>query len=85
MTIGQHGAMAAITVRDVPDEVRHELAARAARVGCSLEEYVRDRLVELASWPSTDDAITRARDRVRVTGTLLSAADIVAARDEDRR
>ena len=36
----------AITIRDVPDEVRDELAARAARSGQSLQEYLRAVLVE---------------------------------------
>ena len=31
----------AITIRDVPDETRDELAARAARAGKSLQEYLR--------------------------------------------
>lgn len=37
--------MVAVTVRDVPDEVRDELAARAARAGKSLQEYLRALLV----------------------------------------
>jgi len=40
-----------ITIRDVPDETRDELAARAALTGRSLQEYLRTRLVELARWP----------------------------------
>jgi hypothetical protein len=34
-----------ITIRDVPDETRDELAARAALSGRSLQEYLRARLV----------------------------------------
>src|SRR5581483_6742011 len=45
----QHNAcMASITIRDVPDETRDELAARAARSGRWLQEYLRAQLVELA-------------------------------------
>lgn len=77
--------MAAITVRNVPDEVRDELAARAARSGRSLQEYLLSQLVEMASQPSMDEVIARARARVRATGTQLSVADILAARDADRR
>ena len=33
--------MASITIRDVPIEARDELAARAARSGRSLHEYLR--------------------------------------------
>lgn len=75
----------AITVRGVPDEVRDELAARAARSGRSLQEFLLAQLVEIASRPSLDEVITRARARVLATGTRLDPADIVAARDADRR
>jgi len=77
--------MASITIRDVPDETRAELAARAARSGRSMQEYVRLKLVELAGTPDRAEVIARARRRVARTGTRLSAEEIVAARDEDRR
>ncbi len=77
--------MAAITVRNVPDEVRDELAARAARSGRSLQEYLLHQLVEIASQPSLDEVISRARARVAATRTRLDVADILAARDADRR
>ena len=75
----------AITVRDVPDEVRDELAARAARGGKSLQEYLRGMLVEAAARPPVDDVIARARSRVDTTGSRVDAASILAARDADRR
>jgi hypothetical protein len=75
----------AITVRDVPDEVRDELAARAARAGKSLQEYLRGMLVESASRPPVDDVIARARARVAATGVRVDAESILAARDADRR
>lgn len=77
--------MAAITVRNVPDEVRDELAARAARSGRSLQEYLLHQFIEMASQPTLDEVIARARARVAATQTLLDPADIVAARDADRR
>lgn len=75
----------AITVRDVPDEVRDELAGRAARAGQSLQEYLRGMLIETAARPSVDDVIARARARVGTTGVRVDAASILAARDADRR
>jgi antitoxin FitA len=36
----------AITIRNVPEEVRDELAARAARSGRSLQEYLAGLLTE---------------------------------------
>jgi len=75
----------AITVRDVPDQVRDELAARAARAGMSLQEYLRRMLVESAARPSVGDVIARARGRVNATGVRVDAKSILAARDADRR
>lgn len=77
--------MAAITVRNVPDEVRDELAARAARSGRSMQEYLLKQLIEIASQPSLDEVIARARARVAATRTRLNPADLIAARDADRR
>lgn len=75
----------AMTIRDVPDEVRDELASRAARAGKSLQEYVRGMLIDTASRPPVDDVIARARARVGVTGAQVDASAILAARDADRR
>ncbi len=75
----------AITVRDMPDEVRDVLAARAARAGKSMQEYVRGMLVETAARPSVDEVIARARARVDATGARADADSILAAREVDRR
>lgn len=75
----------AITVRDVPDDVRDELAARAARAGQSLQEYLRAMLVESAARPPAADVIARARARVAATGSRVAGESILAARDADRR
>jgi plasmid stability protein len=75
----------AITIRDVPDEIRDELAARAARAGKSLQEYVRGLLITAATKPSVDDVIARARARVAATGSRVDPEEIVADRDADRR
>lgn len=74
-----------ITVRDVPDDVRDELAARAARSGRSLQEYLRGMLVERAARPSVEDMVSRVRGRTVTTGVRLTAEEILAARDADRR
>src|SRR5438477_91732 len=49
----------AITIRDVPDETKDELAARAARSGRSLQEYLRMRLIELATKPDAGELLSR--------------------------
>lgn len=74
-----------ITIRDVPDETRDELAARAALTGRSLQEYLRSRLVELARQPEAEALVARIRARKSATDSTLSAERILSHLDEDRR
>lgn len=77
--------MVAVTIRQVPDAVRDELAARAAREGQSLQEYLRALLVSAAEKPTVGEVLARARARVAATGVRLDPALTVAAKDADRR
>lgn len=77
--------MTSITVRDVPDDTRDELAARAARSGRSLQEYVRLQLIELARRPDADELLFSIRERKRRSGSRLPADEILAHRDAGRR
>jgi plasmid stability protein len=77
--------MASITVRDVPDDARNELAARAARTGRSLQEYLRLALVDLAERPDPDALLERIRHRKHQTGSRLAPEAILERRDRDRR
>jgi plasmid stability protein len=74
-----------MTIRDVPEETRTELAARAARAGQSLQEYVRGQLVAMAQRPSPDALWDRVQHRLLTTGTTLSAETVLELRDADRR
>lgn len=77
--------MPSITVRDVPPSARDELAARAARSGRSLQEYLRNQLIALAERPDPDALLARVRQRIEATGTRMSAEQIIEHRDADRR
>jgi plasmid stability protein len=77
--------MAAITIRDVPENVRQVLAARAARDGKSLQKYLRELLIVYAAKPTVDEVLTRARARVDATGTRLGIETIRAAKEIDKR
>ena len=78
--------MPSITIRDVPDETRNELAARAARSGRSLQEYLLHQLIELARRPDAEVLVARARARkLRVGAAGLGAEEILRHRDADRR
>jgi antitoxin FitA len=81
----QTACMTSITIRDVPDDVRDELAARARLSGRSLQEYLRAQLVGLASSPDPEVLIQQARERTKHTGSRLAAEHILAHRDHDRR
>jgi antitoxin FitA len=74
-----------MTIRDVPDDVRDELAARARRSGRSLQEYVRAELTDLARRPDPETLIARIRQRKSRTGSTLSAEEILRYRDAGRR
>jgi adenine C2-methylase RlmN of 23S rRNA A2503 and tRNA A37 len=74
-----------ITIRDVPDETRDELAARAALSGRSLQEYLRSRLMELARQPEAETLVARIRARKSATDSALPADLILSHLDEDRR
>jgi len=78
-------AIFSITIRNVPTEVRNELAARAARSGQSLQEFLLARLTDLASRPDVRTVLERARERVRITGSALTTEQILDALDADRR
>lgn len=76
--------MTTITIRHVPEEVRNELAARAARRGQSLQEYMLSEVSRLASKPSVTDVLARARER-KLGATPIGRDAILADRDADRR
>lgn len=77
--------MASITVRDVPDTTRDELASRAARSGRSLQEYLRKELIDLASRPDPQALAERIISRKRQTSTTLSGTKITKHLDAGRR
>ena len=74
-----------ITIRDVPEKVRDELAARAALQGRSMQEFLRAQLEHLAARPTIDIWLEQLRRRKRATQTRVSARQIVDNRDADRR
>ena len=74
-----------ITIRNVPEEVRDELAARAALKRQSMQEYLRSELERLASLPSLDTVLQEARRRKEASDSNVTTAQILEARDADRR
>jgi plasmid stability protein len=77
--------MPSITIRNVPPDARDELAARAARAGQSLQEFLRAELIELARRPDAEALVASVRARKLRTHTHLDADEILALRGADRR
>jgi antitoxin FitA len=74
-----------ITIRNVPEKVRDELAARAALQGKSMQEYLRSELERLAARPSVECWVQQVRKRKRASDTRVSPASILKQRNADRR
>jgi plasmid stability protein len=74
-----------ITIRNIPQDTRDELAARAAQEGKSMQEYLRAELIRLSNSPSVTEWVNSVAERKAQYGTKISAAKILKARDKDRR
>ena len=73
-----------ITIRGVPEEVRDELAMRAALQRQSMQEFLRCELERLASRPSISAWLKDVRNRKGGTKTRVPPSRILRARDADR-
>ena len=74
-----------ITIRHVPEAVRDELAARAARERKSMQEYLRAELARLAARPTLDAWLEQVRERKRSSETRVPRREILRHRDAERR
>jgi hypothetical protein len=74
-----------ITIRDVSEKVRDELASRAALQGKSMQEFLKAELERLAARPSIEAWLEQVRRRKRASNTRVSGSQILKARDADRR
>lgn len=74
-----------ITIRGVPDEVRDELAARAARQGQSMQRYLRGELERIASKPDTEAWLHKVRERKAASASTVTTEQILRHRHADLR
>lgn len=78
--------MATIQVRDVPDDVHRRYKARAAAAGMSLQEYLREELVQGARLLSPAEvAAAVAADLEEGADLSHGSATAVIRDDRDRR
>lgn len=80
-----NASMTSITIRNVPDPARNELAARARRSGRSLQEYLRALLIDVAEQPDVSDHLASIRSHKRLRAESLDEATILELRETDRR
>lgn len=74
-----------LTIRDVPEQVRDELAAQAALQGKSMQEFLRGELERIASRPSHEAWLQSVRKRKGAAGNRVTPDSILQARDADRK
>jgi plasmid stability protein len=81
----ENGSMTvSITIRDVPNDVRDELASRAARSGRSVQEYLSAELREMAAKPQIDVVLAEIRARTK-RYPAVSTQEILDAIAADRK
>ena len=81
-----NGCMAIqITIRNVPESVRDELAARAARRHQSMQEFLKQELIRIAERPSIDEWMEHVRERKAAADSRVPRKSILKHRDAARR
>ncbi|MDR0960109.1 MAG: antitoxin [Propionibacteriaceae bacterium] len=76
--------MVTMTIRNIPDETRNELAARAARTGRSMQEFLRLSLIDLAARPNQAEIVADIR-RHAASLPSVSHEEVLEAIAADRR
>ena len=74
-----------ITIRDVPETVRDELASRAALQRQSMQEFLRCELERIASRPTLEAWLLKVRERKDAAGTRVTPSKILRAVALDRK
>lgn len=80
----QSGAMGAIQIKGVPEEVHRELRRRAALQSQPLQEYLLDKLVREVQTPPVAEVVSMAASRTGRRLSFAKAARMVRA-DRDRK
>ncbi len=77
--------MVQITIRNVSEDMRDELKARAARRRQSMQEYLLGELERITSKPSIDEWLEEVRAHKRANPVYIGADTILRHRDADRK
>ena len=73
-----------ISIRNVPEEVRDRLRARAASRGQSLQEHLRRELERIVSYPTREAWLEGVRRRTAASKSRVTTEDILEALDRGR-
>lgn len=73
-----------ITIRNVPEEMRDELALRAAQNRQSMQAFILSELERTLSRPSNEELMKRVSERVATSGSRIGSDKIVQMIREDR-
>lgn len=76
--------MPSVQVKDVPAETHAVLRRRAATANQSLQEYLRQRLIEEAATPTVEEVLERAGGRAGGSVPFSEAVGVLRE-DRDRR
>ena len=79
------GMAVKITIRDVPEEMRDQLASRASEQGQSLQKYLMGELQRILSRPSAAEWFKRVDSRKKASGVRIPVSVILEAKDADKR
>ena len=72
-----------ITIINVPEEVRNQLAIRAAQRNQSMQEYLLSELERIASRPSVTTWLNQVRRRKDAADSRIPSEAILQARETD--
>ncbi len=73
-----------LQIRNVPDETRRALKARAAAQGESLNSYLLDLIAREVARPTVAEVLDRAARRAEVSGTsAVGVLDVARAQRDD--
>lgn len=77
--------VATIQIRDIPEEAYETIRLRARAAGQSIQAYMRDQVIALASQPTKDEVVAAIRTVLAREGRPAAMADIVADVEAGRR
>jgi len=72
------GVVATIQIRDIPEETYETIRLRARAAGQSIQAYMRDQVIALASQPTKNEVVAAIRAVLVREGRPTTMADIVA-------